>query len=215
MIMGKKFQCNVQLNLKEMAMAEVQLPDYYDVTDALTTLSALGTAAQSHGLLCALMCAHARINREAWVDSLLSSHIEPNDEKAREAYQMLHDVFNITKDAFLANEFELPILLPEDDSPLPERIDALGEWCQGYLTGLHLLGMDVEKNGNADIQECLQDLLAISQVELTPEDQMDQESEGHFLSLEEHARVAVLTIMQELQHSFKDHEHGEGCDHLH
>lgn len=191
------------------------LPDYYDVSDALETLAALGTAAQSHGLLCALMCAHARINREAWVDSLLGGHIEPTDENAKSAYQMLNEVFNATKEAFTANEFELPLLLPEDDTPLPEQIDALGEWCQGYLTGLHLLGMDVEKNTNAEIQECLQDLLSISQVELTPEDQMDQESEGHFLNLVEHVRVAVLTIMQELQISFKEHEHGEGCEHHH
>lgn len=191
------------------------LPDYNDVSDALEALSALGTAGQSHGLLCALMCAHARINREAWVDSLLGGHIEPSDDKAREAYQLLHEVFNATKDAFQRNEFELPLLLPEDDSPLPERVDALGEWCQGFLTGLHLLGMDIEKNSNAEIQECLEDLLSISQVELTPEDQVDQESENYFLNLVEHVRVAVLTIMQELQISFKEHQHGEGCGHLH
>lgn len=197
-----------------MSQARV-LPDYHDVSDALEALSALGTAGQSHGLLCALMTAHARINREAWVDSLLGGHIEPGDERAREAYQLLNEVFNATKDAFQRDQFELPLLLPEDDSPLQERVDALGEWCQGYLTGLHLLGMDIEKNSNEQIQECLQDLLSISQVELTPEEQIDQESEGYFLNLEEHVRAAVLTIMQELQISFKEHEHGEGCDHIH
>jgi yecA family protein len=191
------------------------MPHYQQVSDALDLLQAHGTAGQSHGLLCALISAHARINREAWVDSLLGGHIEANDEPARAAYHLLHELFNATKDAFQQEAFSLPLLLPDDDAPLVTRVDALGEWCQGYLTGLHLLGLDIKNNKNEAIQECLQDLLSISQVDLTPEDEADQASESHFVELEEHVRVAVLTIMQELQISFKEHEHGEGCDHLH
>jgi yecA family protein len=182
-------------------------PSYRDVAEALTTLSALGSAEQNHGLLCALMSTHVRITREAWVDSLLSGHIEPGDERGREAYQLLHQLFNATKDAFQSEDFSLPLLLPNDDTPLDERVEALAAFCQGYLTGIHLLGMDVEKNSNARVQECFQDLLAISQAQLTQAEQKDQYNEAYFLDIIEHVRIAVLTIMEELRMLSKQYNH--------
>lgn len=196
-----------------------QLPTYEQTDDALITLSAYGNAGQSHGLLCALMSAHARINREAWVDSLLGGHIEPSDERARAAYSFLGGLFNVTKDYFQRDELDLPLLLPSDDMPLSDRVEALGSWCQGYLTGLHLLGLDIKNNQSPEINECLQDLIEISQVELGDPDQADAQSEVHYIELVEHVRMAVLAIWQELKIAFKETEQhqqcGSGCGHVH
>ncbi len=176
------------------------LPSFTDVSDALTTLSSLGTAGESHGLLCALLSFSSKIRENAWVDSLLSSHIEPSDTKAQQAYKLLTELFKITSQAFQETDFDFPILLPDDDLPLEDRIDGLAEWCQGYLTGLHLLGMKLDNpTFSPDLKEALDDLLAISQVELTPEDQKDPESEVRYMQLVEHVKAAVLMISSELK----------------
>jgi yecA family protein len=180
------------------------LPGLTDVAEALSTLSSLGSAAESHGLLCALLSADVSLRQEAWVDSLLSEHIEASNLEGQQAYRTLKHLFTVTADAFAADDFSLPLLLPHDDAPLEERIDHLAEWCQGYLTGLHLLGIAIEKNTNADIQAAITDLLDISQVEMAAEDQQDPESEARYLELVEFVKVAVLAIAIELRHLF-DH----------
>ena len=177
----------------------MQLPPFEEVVESLSILTSLGSAAESHGLLCALLSADVSVRQEAWVDSLLSEHIEPCNLEAQQAYRTLQRLFKATAEAFAADDFSLPLLLPEDEAPLGERIDHLAEWCQGYLTGLHLLGIVLKDNPNKDIQEALTDLLDISQVELTPEDEKDAESEARYLELVEFVKVAVLTIATELR----------------
>ena len=178
------------------------LPPLEDVTEALVILSSLGSAAESHGLLCALLSADVSIRQEAWVDSLLNEHIEASNLEGQQSYRTLQRLFKVTAEAFAADDFSLPLLLPDDDAPLEERLDHLAEWCQGYLTGLHLLGVAVQDNTNKDIQEALTDLLDISQVEMSSEDQKDPESEARYLELVEFVKVAVLGIATELRHLF-------------
>ncbi len=180
------------------------LPTLADVADALSTLSSLGSAAESHGLLCALLSADVSLRQEAWVDSLLSEHVEASHLEGQHAYRILQSLFKVTAAAFAADNFSLPLLLPDDEAPLEERIDHLAEWCQGYVTGLHLLGVAIQDNKNATMQEAITDLVDISQVEMAPEDQQDPESEARYLELVEFVKVAVLTIATELHHMF-DH----------
>jgi uncharacterized protein YgfB (UPF0149 family) len=105
----------------------------------------------------------------------------------------------VTQETFQADDFSMPILLPADTEPLDERIDALSEWCSGYITGLHLLGLDVTKNKNPVIKEALDDLLNVSRVALTLEDEKDPESETRYLDLIEFVKAAVLTVADELK----------------
>jgi len=190
-----------------------QLPLYDQVNDALITLGALGTAAETHGLLCALMSAGINIQRMAWVDSLLASHLESTDEAANQAYEVLLQLFDLTHTYFTGDEFEFKLLLPDDEQTLETRVDALAQWCQGYLTGLHLIGIKIEDNANPEVKECLEDLLKISQVEFTEADQQDQESEVYLEELIQHVRVAVLTIINELKSMLQKGEGGDTTFH--
>ncbi len=185
------------------------LPAFTEVAQALETLASLGTAAESHGLLCALISFNNQIREKAWVDSLLAAHIEPGNSAAEKAYQCLTLLFRETVKAFDVDSFDLPILLPDDDLPLIERIDGLSEWCQGYLTGLHLMGFNLEKPPaeSPDLKEALDDLLAISQVEMSREDEKDPQSELRFIELVEHVKAAVLLISTELKAKLAPRNH--------
>lgn len=176
-----------------------RLPSFDEVSEALNSLSALGSAGESHGLLCALLSAHVKLREEAWVDALLNEHIEQSDQAGQQAYRILQQLFKGTHEAFSADDFSMPILLPADEASLEDRIDAVSEWCSGYITGLHLLGIDVAQNKNPVIKEALEDLLSVSRVELTPEDEKDPESESRYLELIEFVKAAVLTVADELK----------------
>lgn len=182
------------------------LPSYQAVSDALSLLASLGGAGESHGMLCALFSAEVKLKQQAWVDSLLNGHIEQGQIEAETAYRVLQQLYQATAEAFQADDFSLPLLLPEDDAPLEARIDALSEWCEGYLTGLHLLGLDIEKNKNPEMQSAFSDLLAVSQVELTLEDEADPQTETRYVELCEFVKAAVLFIAGELHHTFGSHE---------
>lgn len=176
------------------------LPIFDEVADALAILSSLGSAAESHGLLCALLSFNNKIRESAWVDSLLNSHIEGTDTHAQQAYRILTNLFRETAKAFDSDSFDLPILIPDDDCSLEDRIDGLAEWCQGYLTGLHLMGVKLQGGEySPELQEALNDVLAISEIEFTTEDATDPESEIRFMQLVEHVKVALACISDELK----------------
>lgn len=185
-------------------MPAVSLPEFEKVADSLNQLNSLGAAAESQGMLCAMLSANVQIQVGAWVDSLINEHVETSDTPGQEAYQTLHALFLATAEAFEENDFRMPILLPSDEAPLFLRVEALSEWCEGYLTGLHLLGLNVQSNQNVTLQDALNDLIEISQVELDQEDEQDPESEQSYLELVEFVKVAVLTIAEELKVMF-DH----------
>ncbi len=183
-------------------------PTFTAVSRALTSLASLGTAAESHGLLCALLSFNNKIRESAWVDSLLATHIEGNDTEAQKAYQCLTALFQETLKAFNdESRFDFPILIPEDDLPIEDRIDGLAEWCQGYLTGLHLMGLKLDEPiESGDLKEAIDDLLAISQIELTAEDAKDPAAEVRFMEVLEHVKAAVLVIQTELKERLEHRE---------
>lgn len=180
------------------------LPAFASVADALATLTSLGTAAETHGMLVALLSARVKIRESAWVDSLLNEHIEARDTAGQAAYQVLHQLFAVTQTAFQENDFSVTLLLPDDEAPLLDRVEALAEWCQGYLTGLHLLGLAIERNKNETIQAALNDIVEISQANIDAEDEADPHSEEHFMELVEFVKAAVLMVAAELERELPD-----------
>ena len=82
--------------------------------------------------------------------------------------------------------FAFQPLIPDDDTELSQRVDALGQWCQGLLAGF-ALGM--AQTGGADtgspalsveVSETLSDLSAISQAGFDEEEEHDQAEQDFF-----------------------------------
>jgi hypothetical protein len=83
--------------------------------------------------------------------------------------------------------------LPEsDDCELSQQVEAMAQWCKGFLDGFGAAGKFSGKLDD-DTKEVLQHFDAFSQVELTAEDS-PEDSEDLLHELVEHARVAALTV---------------------
>ena len=102
-------------------MSTQTLPSFETIEMALSCLKALGTASETHGLLCALFGAGVKIRKQGWISSLLSSHIESGDVMAEDAKKSLERLFDITSAQFEADNCGLQLLLPDDDADMNYR----------------------------------------------------------------------------------------------
>ena len=89
----------------------------------------------------------------------------------------------------------LRLLLPDDDYPLTERVDALAQWVRGFLEGLAIAASDALAKIDADLQEMLRDLVEISQLDARVE--ASEEGEKELFEVCEYVRIAVLNIYAE------------------
>ena len=175
-------------------MLMLTLPEFTEVAAALQNLETKANTAETHGILCALFCGGAKINRQAWVDTLLSSFTEAEHKKAQGDSEALLRLFIATENYFKSDEFDLQLLLPADDQPLHKRIIALRDWCQGFLSGLNLLGVAFNKPQETEIQEVLDNLIKVSSLHYEPNDSVDAESEASYMELVEYTRMGIILL---------------------
>lgn len=172
------------------------LPPYEAIATALACANTSTSPAEAHGLLCGFISAGTQIDGKSWVEPVLglSELKHPIDEDNK---RILLDLYDVTCHQ-LKEGLEFQILLPDDDSAkLNERAESLGAWCQGYIAGLNLAGIDTEEQDNEDLQEILYDLMDIAQIN-GPTEATEEEDEIAYTELTEYTKVAVLTVFLEL-----------------
>ncbi|MDF2529418.1 MAG: putative conserved exported protein precursor [Gammaproteobacteria bacterium] len=177
----------------------ISLPSFEAVSQALDLLQALGTPAETHGLLCALFSSGAVVRPEAWLSSLITTHFEGSDTKAKDSQHVLEKLYTSTEQGFQSEQFEIQLLLPGDEADLEARVEALSEWCQGFISGLNLIGIPVENHPDPEVSEALQDLIEISCVSYDETSGNDDEAEKNYAELVEHTRLAVVLVYGELR----------------
>lgn len=162
-------------------------------------------AAESHGVLCGMLCARGAIDLSEWIGHVLGEQDESNVllhdtvHQLAELYQETIEKVNDISGSFY-------MLLPEDDEDLMDRTAALANWCQGFVYGLAAGGISDDTKLPGDTQEILRDFVEISRAgynigdddvievsEATEEDELD------FVEVVEYVRTGVLLINEELQ----------------
>jgi uncharacterized protein len=151
-------------------------------------------AAEGHGCLCGALCASEDYSLERWVDEIVPDEPSALEGAGGEAMKL---VYTDTRRALRAGEMEFTPLLPDDDVTLPTRADALASWCQGFLYGLGLSGMDTRAKLTPNVQEILQDLTHIGRASVDIEE-LDEESESAYAELVEYLRAGAQLIHDEL-----------------
>ncbi|WP_085581070.1 MULTISPECIES: YecA family protein [unclassified Pseudomonas] len=159
-----------------------------------TLLSASGhpvSPAELHGLLLGRSCAGAGFDVDGWLSDVASLlETEPGDN-VRNALIGLQEM---VKSELTGEDMAVVLLLPTDDAPLAERAAALGQWCQGFISGFGQNSPD-RSSLSTEATEVLQDLVAISQVQDALEDSEDGESD--YMEVMEYLRVAPLLLFTE------------------
>ncbi len=168
-------------------------PHYTDVKQALYREAAPVDAAECHGVLCGMLCAHGSLSLRTWLDEFLVT----DDAQRAESQPALRALFEATVRELYSEDLEFQPYLPDEAAPLHERTQALASWCQGYLYGLGASGIGTRSGLPDDTRELIEDFSALAQAQTGSG--TAEELENVYAQLVEFIRVGVLLIQDELQ----------------
>ncbi|MGR3915164.1 MAG: UPF0149 family protein [Gammaproteobacteria bacterium] len=143
-----------------------------------------GGASEAHGMLCALACRGARqVRHKAWLLRLSAERdLELLDALFAEVLRGLRD-----------DGFSFALLLPHDRVVRARRIDALADWCGGFVQGFLHDGEQPDGFSGA-VRESLDDIMNISRIDIA----RHNGGELALVEIEEYLRVAAQVIFDEL-----------------
>lgn len=180
-------------------------PAYDDLASLLSAYGDAFGASECHGILCAMAGCLPELDGETWAQRMLSGEVEAVlagevltasevDAADKEALKAL---FDDSVKQLADPELGFQLLLPDDDTSLQLRTEALASWCEGYLYGLSLGGIKEFTGFSEQVQEFTQDLVEIAR--LSHDDEDDGENgETAFFDISEYVRMGVLMLRDEL-----------------
>jgi len=173
---------------------------HYQELNEQLAVSELGpSAAEAHGILCAMLGTGEPRAAESWIAELLAgadgadrSTADPSTKACRRSLQ---DLAARTRTEIADPHLGFTPLLPEDSAPLAERAVGLYDWSCGFLYGLGLAGVDVSRCPGP-LREVCDDFAAITHLDLKDLDD-SEENEQALTELTEFVRVAAMLVYEE------------------
>ena len=173
------------------------MPDYDVMDSLLVRVEAEAYAAECHGFLCAQICVTGNADETLWKDFL---DIQGNDDDlVRICYDEVNQLVLDTIEQMHSAEFGLQLLLPDDETSIALRVEALVNWCHGFLNGFGVSEGENQAGISSNCNEVLEDFAQICRLGLDGEDTEDELS---LVELMEYARMGAILIFEELQPAF-------------
>jgi yecA family protein len=182
------------------------LPSYNELNRALEKTQSAFQAAEVHGMLCGIICATSGRIPTQW-EKLVAG--EKENKQSNAILQQLHATSYQQLNEF---SFEFTLLLPENKTDINIRTEALGLWCQGFLTGLQQTHIPLKNRATPEIMEALNDITEIAQVE-HGHISSTEEDESAYFELTEYVRLAILMIYHEFTQSHPENLHNNNSLH--
>lgn len=157
--------------------------------DFLFQLGAISGASEFQGFLVGLQVSGEPLDEAAWQDTVAQFLDIAMLPKTPEQLAGLAALNAMVSHALADGDYRFRLLLPDDALPLAARLEALAQWCQGFLFALGHAGSDGVK------QEGLDDVAQIAQLEHSCDE--SEENEVYFAELVEYVRVVVLQLAAE------------------
>ncbi len=184
-------------------MSENGCLGFDDFCNLLMPYGALNSPSELHGLLCGKLCGGARLTLDEWLQSaweFLDVTETPDGQANDEVAALMH----VTLEQLNSGNYDMQLMLPDEDTDLDQRTVALSQWCHGFLTGFGSAGIDPDQEFSSDNADALRDMAAIVQAAVSDDDD-DEEQESGFYDLVEYVRVVAMNFYAE-QHADDDYE---------
>lgn len=153
-------------------------------------------AAECHGALTGWRASGLGDDPLPLLESLLDAGDGAQDPATAGCQELLVAVHLALGRDLDSTELRFAPLLPADEAPLPLRVAALGEWCEGFLFGLGLAG-DAAVQGGSEVREVVEDFAQIARAGL--EDEAGSEAdEVAYAELVEYLRAGALLVHETL-----------------
>ncbi len=171
-------------------------PTYTSLSDLVRRAGLVLMPAELHGLVTGLLVADTSLPEDAFLKLVLEES-EPGDVLASENAEQLRLLYQATREALQSPTLDFVPLLPDDDEPLVDRVDAACDWARGLLYGLTEQGVDRRKGLAEDVSGFIEDLGEISKGGYTVDETED--GEMIYADLLEYLRMGTLMVQEELQ----------------
>ncbi len=178
-----------------------QFPEITELDELLYRIDAMMVAAEAHGALCGMLCARGSIELSEWVDHVIGEQ-ERGNELLHDVVHKLSELHQSTLEMMNDATAEFKLLLPDEDDPLPDRVEALAAWCEGFTYGLAAGGIQQDSDLPEIVDEFLKDITEISRAGTVDEDEEEtnpEDDEMAYIDIEGYVRVGVLNTYEELQ----------------
>jgi uncharacterized protein YgfB (UPF0149 family) len=171
--------------------------DYDRLRDALADAGTVVALAELHGGACGALCGGGVPAAQRWLKDCL----DDEDSAASPAAVAAELDAMLTASAVMLADPDLAFepLLPDDDAPLDEQVEALALWCQGFLSGVGTAAPGAAQQQDGPLAEILRDFAEISRAGLS-EDEAAGRGQPDFALAEihEYVRVSVQIVFDEL-----------------
>jgi uncharacterized protein len=166
---------------------------YQDINTIITKIDATLSAAESHGMAVGMLCVNNRTEPGFWLGELFQQVGGFNIEDEA----LLENFFAETRSLLASDEFTFDLLLPGEDARLSEQVEALRQWCQGFLFGLGTTSSTSETaaNWSVEMREIMKDITEFTKLDTDVE---GEEAENDFMEITEYLRAAVIFVQAEL-----------------
>lgn len=157
--------------------------------------------AESQAIACGMLVVNTAADKLVWV-KLLVGEIDADNKAQHAAIALLGKLFEQTKYQLQDSTLGFDVLLPGDDVSLAERVNAVQEWCHGFLLGVSLAGVKDHSSLPEDSRDLLKDFASIGssgEFDFDEEEGEDAESEEALAEIIEYLRMGALLINEELQ----------------
>lgn len=175
----------------------LHLPGYQLFMDAIEVLNLPISGSELHGVMCGYLCTGEVREGEAYLRAYMPSQ---NGAKMRQAALALFGVYAVSQQQLLNFDFEFQLLLPDDDEPIIKRAQAFREWCDGFIQGLNLGGVDQSDLHDEETLEALEHLTEFAQLDYQSLS-VGEDDEQALMDVNEYTRFAVLRIHQDIENN--------------
>ena len=167
-----------------------------ELTSGLKEMGAVAEACELHGYIVGRLITGHTLQGEKGVQTIADYLGVALDDIAplKSDLQHMTAALRTTLDQ---DVFSFQLLLPDDELSISARLEALSDWCQGFLVGIgSSAGLGDSKVMEED-SDVLADLVAITQISTDEEDSED--NEAMFFEVSDYVRLAVLQLFDQLR----------------
>ncbi len=169
--------------------------NYSEFGELLRLSGAAAHADDCHGFLCGHLCVTGAPERAIW-EEYLNLQTEA-DNLGDECHEEIDILLSETRRFLVSPELDFQLLLPDDETPLSDRVIARGEWCYGFLNGFALGQHSGTVLANEEGKELIENFTRICHIEAG--EIADESDEQALFELVEYVRVGAILIHDLLQ----------------